>query len=76
MKENQTSYPYFEWIPVAMNDMNEEASAFKEKRTKNTQNKRMVLLCWFARLKAVYIKSTTQGILLKKTFLLTITNWK
>lgn len=44
MKENQTSYPYFEWIPVAMKEMNEEVIAFKEK-TKNTQNKRKVLLC-------------------------------
>lgn len=45
MKENQTSYPYFEWIPVAMKEMNEEVIAFKEKKTKNTQNKRKVLLC-------------------------------
>lgn len=34
MKENQTSYPYFEWIPVAMKEMNEEVIAFKEKKNK------------------------------------------
>lgn len=32
MKEKQTSYPYFELIPVAMKDMNEEVIDFKEKK--------------------------------------------
>lgn len=30
-------------------EMNEEVTAFKEKKPKNTQNKRKVLLCWFLR---------------------------
>lgn len=40
MKENQTSYPYFEWIPLVMKDMNEEVTSNKEKKSKNTQNKK------------------------------------
>lgn len=77
MKENQTSYPYFEWIPLVMKDVNEEVTSNKEKKNQKTlKTKRKVLLCSFLRWKAVCIKSTTFGILLEKTFLLTITNQK
>lgn len=49
MKENQTRYSYFERIPVAMKNMNEEVTAFKEKNIKKIHTKRKVLLCWFVR---------------------------
>lgn len=38
--------------------------------------KRMVLLCRFVRQKAVCIKSTTQDILVQRTFLLAMGNWE